>query len=158
MRPCGTEAAYYRHRYRGEEPCLEDRKAAADASRDRERAKGRPEKRRARHGTTSRYVAGCRCVFCRDAHAEYMRAFRKGKRPRRPKERAWAMRDEVFDFLELEGWSTAVEIADRFGRNVDSVERTLRKLRDDGLIESKQVEMAYASNGTHEARTEWRAS
>ena len=72
-------------------------------------------------------------------------------------QKAWKLKDEVLDFLELEGWATALEIADRFGRHVDSVERTLRQLRAAGQVESKVVELAHANHGgAFESRTEWR--
>lgn len=32
---------------------------------------GLPHKQKAQHGTRSKYVAGCRCQDCRDAHATY---------------------------------------------------------------------------------------
>lgn len=35
------------------------------------RALGLPHRRRAQHGQRSRYVAGCRCDLCRDAHRVY---------------------------------------------------------------------------------------
>lgn len=41
----------------------------------------RPQKStRDLHGTNNRYVAGCSCLACCDAHAEYMRENREGRR------------------------------------------------------------------------------
>jgi hypothetical protein len=70
-------------------------------------------------------------------------------------QKAWKLRDELIDFLELEGWATAAEMSARFDRHIDSVERTLRKLRSEGLVTSKVVVLAYSSQSTYETRTEW---
>lgn len=73
-------------------------------------------------------------------------------------QKAWTMRDEILDFFELEGWATASELAYRFGRNVEAVERVLRKLRAEGLLRSRFVELAFANGKERlEGRTEWRA-
>lgn len=72
---------------------------------------------------------------------------------------AWTMRDELLDWLSLEGtWATALEAAERFDRNLHAVERTLRKLRDEGLVESRVMELARTTDGGYERRTEWRIS
>lgn len=71
----------------------------------------------------------------------------------------WTMRDELLDWLSVEGsWATALEAAERFDRNLDAVERTLRKLRDNGLVESRTMELARVADGGYERRTEWRIS
>ena len=50
---------------------------------DLAKALGRPWRRRAQHGTRSRYVAGCRCDLCRDAHRVYEHERRLWARSRR---------------------------------------------------------------------------
>lgn len=108
-------------------------------------------------GTTAAYYRHIRngeetCQPCRDAMTAQRRRYARAKRERR-----WTMREELLDWLSLEGtWSTAFEAAERFGRNADYVERTLRKLRDDGLVESRVVELARVADGGYERRTEWR--
>jgi DNA-binding transcriptional ArsR family regulator len=72
-------------------------------------------------------------------------------------QKAWTVRDEILDFLDLEGWATAVEIADRFNRHIDSVERVLRLLRNDGLVKSRVMELAQGGHGGfYDIRTEWK--
>lgn len=160
-RPCGTEAAYYRHRFRGEEPCDIDREAVNAAATRRRRAKGVKPLPKAKHGTPSKYAGGCRCVFCRDAQAEYMRSWRSGK-PKtvaRRESKAWKLREDVLDRVSLDGWVTAAMLAMESGRNVQAVQRVLRGLRDDGLVESRVVQLAYATDRAGmEARLEWRAT
>lgn len=159
MKPCGTEAAYYRHRYRGETPCPEDVQAVAQESRRRAREKGVPPLRKAKHGTTSKYVAGCRCAFCRDAQTEYMRTWRAGKPkvPTRRERKAWLMRMDILDRLEMEGWVSTAMLAMEHGASLDSVERVLRRLRAEGLVVSRRVDLAYSEKAkAMESRTEWR--
>lgn len=153
MKPCGTEAAYYRHRGRGEEPCPEDREAVAEANRKRRRAKGVRPFTPARHGTHSKYVAGCRCGACRGAHAAYQAKFRNGGTRR---ERwAWKLADQVKDWLMLDGgWLTADGLALECDANPESVERVLRRLRNEGVVESRVVELA--GQRRREQRLEWR--
>lgn len=154
--PCGTRAAAKRHRRRGEAPCGDCRQA----ERDYERSLYVPSPRRKpRHGTISKYTLGCRCGACRESWAEYQRDWRRGRSRKRQRrnERAWKLRDDVVDFLELEGWATTHEIAERFGRNEGSVKRVLLRLRSEGVVESRVVELALTSNrATLDRRTEWR--
>jgi hypothetical protein len=80
LRPCGTAAAYQRHRVNGEKPCLVCRLAKCE----RERAKRvlKPPREllpctASRHGATNAaYTAGCRCPEARAAHAEWGRKYR----------------------------------------------------------------------------------
>lgn len=108
-------------------------------------------------GTTAAYFRHIRageetCQPCRDA----MTAQRK-RYPKSNRERAWTMQDELLDWLSVEGtWSTALEAAERFDRNLDSTDRALRKLRDKGLVESRIVELARVTDGGYDKRTEWR--
>jgi DNA-binding transcriptional ArsR family regulator len=101
--------------------------------------------RHIRHGETP-------CDECREAASAYRNRF-----PRRRPESAWTMRDEIVDFLGLEGSATVAEIAARFGRHIDSVERVLRILRDEELVASRTFELATASHRLgYDRRTEWR--
>lgn len=70
--PCGTPAAYFRHRYHGEEPCPEDRAAWAARKNGYDRRRGAKPRRKPRHGTWSAYTnLGCRCPACHEAMLEY---------------------------------------------------------------------------------------
>lgn len=110
-------------------------------------------------GTTAAYFRHIRageetCQPCRDAMTNQRKRYGRSKR-----ERAWTIQDELVDWLSVEGtWATAFEAAERFGRNVDSVERALRKLRGKGLVESRTVDLARVADGGYERRTEWRVS
>lgn len=79
LRPCGTVAAYRRHRNHGETPCEACRAAVAAYS----RARYIPSTRQlAPHGTEAayhrHYTYGQRpCLACVDAHAAYLRAYRR---------------------------------------------------------------------------------
>lgn len=66
LKPCGTSAAYRRHLRRDETPC----EACTAAEAERSRPVGAPPRKKAEHGTQSKYSAGCRCEPCRDAHRE----------------------------------------------------------------------------------------
>lgn len=106
------------------------------------------------HGTNSAYQAGCRCQPCRDAHAEYMRGYQQRRR-RFGNQEAWKLADELLDRLSLDGgWLTSEGLAMELDRHVESMDRILRRLRREGTVESRIVELA----GTHrDQRTEWRA-
>lgn len=108
-------------------------------------------------GTTAAYFRHIRngettCQPCRDAMTNQRRRY-----ARTPRERKWTMQDELLDWLSVEGtWSTALEAAERFDRNLESTERALRKLRDKGLVESRIVELARVADGGYDRRIEWR--
>lgn len=142
------------------DPC---REAHAEYMRDYRRRKGAIPFRPWRHGmSTTGYQRGCRCQACWDAYNEYQRDRRRGETKTRQlaRQRAWKLRDEVLDWLELDGgWLTADGLSADLDRNHQSLERTLRILRDEGLVQSRLVELAHTStgNGYHQ-RTEWRAT
>lgn len=80
LKPCGTTAAYNRHRARNEEPCADcteaNRKRVAEL-----RKQPRPRKA-AQHGTPSGAVAHYRnktalCEPCKQARSEYRNGFKK---------------------------------------------------------------------------------
>lgn len=75
LRPCGTEAAYYRHRRRGETPCDECRRGRAEHL----VARGVTRKvfKAGEHGTNYMYSAGCRCDDCRRARRDHQREYRR---------------------------------------------------------------------------------
>lgn len=149
----GTTSAYARG-------CRCDACRAAQAAYMREyrhRNGSRPF-RQWQHGSVTGYQKGCRCEPCKGAHSDYQRQYRSRRRRELRKQPAWTIADEVLDFLQLEGWATASELAYRFGRNVEAVERVLRKLRAEGLLRSRFVELAFANGKERlEGRTEWRA-
>lgn len=99
MQPCGTVAAYARHRYHGEEPCPEDYAAKAEQARRRRQARGAKPRRKPRHGTYSMYATyECRCRACRDAARDYKADHRAGqlRRSRRPA----SIAELILDILE----------------------------------------------------------
>lgn len=92
------------------------------------------------------------CDACRQAATEYRRRY---PRTKEPQERAWKARDAILDWLNLDGgWLTSDGLALDLGRNRQAVERVLRQLRDEGLVESRIL--VLSSSGTGQARTEWR--
>lgn len=101
------------------------------------------------HGTNSCYSGGCRCQPCKDAHAAYFRTYQ------RRSEEASKLADQVVDWLSLDGgWLTSEGLAMELDRSVGWMDRVLRRLRSEGVVESRVVELA----GTHrDQRTEWRA-
>lgn len=111
------------------------------------------------------------CDLCRKARADYAREWRK-KHPgyyssgkvrtrklKRQPERKWRGYDLTIDHLTIDGgWLTADGIGLAINRDPDTVERHLRKLRSEGLVESRLVELsALDGNKYREARTEWKA-
>lgn len=85
LQPCGTRAAYRRHKRHGETPCPPCREAMAALSRaDRARRSGPVTPRALQpipHGTDAGYNAHCRrkeplCDECRKAHNKALRAYR----------------------------------------------------------------------------------
>lgn len=104
LKPCGTEAAYYRHRRAGETPCdaCVDGLAEARLNRGVTKRKRRPS----RHGTNSMYVQGCRCDDCRSGHAAYMREYNAGR------QRAVAenTRDVIIDQMLTDGRPMAAAV------------------------------------------------
>lgn len=110
-------------------------------------------------GTSAAYFRHIRkgetpCAPCRTAETR-----RRSQYPRRRGERmqrAWTMRDELADWLSLDGgWLTADGLASDFQRHPDSVWKVLRQLEDEGLVVRRVVELAW-SGGSYESRTEWR--
>lgn len=93
------------------------------------------------------------CDPCRKAATAYRNRFDK-QRP----ERAFLMREKLLDWLFVDGgWLTAEGMAADLAHNTDSVERVLRRLRDEGYVESRIVELAHTSRGSsYDSRTEWR--
>ena len=88
LKPCGTRAAYQRHRRAGEEPCDPCREAMRAANRQFEESRP-PRKRNRRElkpcGTRAAYARHRRngetpCDACRAAYSEYINAYKKRKR------------------------------------------------------------------------------
>lgn len=105
-------------------------------------------------GTSAAYFRHIRrgeptCEPCMKAEA-----LRRRQYPRKAGgQRSWTMRDEVTDWLFLDGgWLTVAGIAGRFDRHPDSVWRVLRQLEGEGLVERRVVELA----GFDDQRTEWK--
>lgn len=68
---------------------------------------------------------------------------------RERRERAWTITDRVGDVLDVErGWWTAEALSDRLDANVETVSRILWKLRDDGRLRSRVVELTTRSSYT----------
>lgn len=74
LKPCGTPAAYRRHLRHGEAAC----QACLDAEAARSRLEGNAPFQPARHGTKSKYDAGCRCEPCTRANRVSMERWREG--------------------------------------------------------------------------------
>ena len=72
LKPCGTDAAYRRHRRHGEKPCDTCREAHNARKRKTDRGPRLP----APHGTASKYNTGCRCEPCSAAQRARNRAWR----------------------------------------------------------------------------------
>ena len=75
------------------------------------------------HGTNGRYIAGCSCIPCCDAHAAYMREARDGRTYRRQSMSTKQAQQHVRKLLES---LTVSEVARRSG--VDRI--TIRGIRD----------------------------
>ena len=66
-------------------------------------------------------------------------------------------KDRITDLLEIEGgWWTAAGISLRLGLNEDSVLRSLVRMRNRGVVESRRVELSYGDGHSWQARQEWR--
>lgn len=99
LKPCGTRAAYDRHRRNGETPCDDCRDAANEQRRQKEAAQQAKQKPPAKCGTMRGYRVHRRrgedpCKACSAANAERVRQVReknagKPKAPRKPRP-AWA--------------------------------------------------------------------
>ena len=143
LKPCGTEAAYYRHRYNNEQPCQACVEGRKQAVRDRN---GMRPFRPARCGTLSgrqRHLSRGEpvCRACNDAQAEYMRDSRRGdtRRRQRTRERSYNLTDRIYDFLQVDGgWWTLHGLAARFDADPRSVTRSLSALGDH--VESRHVQ------------------
>lgn len=75
------------------------------------------------HGTNGRYIAGCSCLPCCDAHAAYMRESRNGRTYRRQSVSTKQAQRYVRNLLDT---LTVAEVARRSG--VDRM--TIRAIRD----------------------------
>lgn len=129
VKPCGTVAAYHRHRYYGEEPCPEDRAAWSAWNRAYNKARRTPKPR-------------------------------PEPKPVKPKpERKWRTYDRARDLLFLDGgWLTSDGIAADIGRDPVTVERALRRLKQEGLVECRLVELASADRRNRDKRMEWKST
>lgn len=81
-------------------------------------------------------------------------------RLRRTNQPGWFARDKIIDWLSIDGgWLTAQGLAADLGHSVEMVEKVLRDLRREGVVESRLVELAY-SGRSHgfDRRTEWRTA
>lgn len=144
LRPCGTQAAYYRHRRRGETPCAGCRQAATDYEADRRRRLGRPSRASWRPpacGTPAGYQYHRRlgeptCRQCRDAwnHDQQQRRVAKAQRPQ-------SIPGCIADVLETAGISMSwrslsawvVELHPEWAET--TVKRTLERLVKEGRVE-----------------------
>lgn len=133
VKPCGTVAAYHRHRYYGEEPCPEDRAAWSAWNRAYNKARRTPKPKPEPEP--------------------------KPKRVRPKPERKWRTYDRTRDLLFLDGgWLTSEGIAVDLGCDPATVERALRRLRREGLVESRLVGLASADRRNRDKRTEWKST
>lgn len=87
LKPCGTTAAYERHRSRGETPCEACRKANTEAKRARN-CTPTPERRKPiAHGTYAgyrqhAYRGETPCAECRQASSDYQKSKRSNPTPK----------------------------------------------------------------------------
>lgn len=80
----------------------------------------------------------------------------------RTREKAPTLAESTHDRLSIEGdWITAACLAMLMGRLEESVTRILYRLRAEGLVESRVVDLARVGSGPRpqrlESRQEWRA-
>ena len=139
LRPCGTEAAYARHRLRGEPSCDECKAGVAVARNEQRRAKGIAPRLAPRHGTYSGYIrlhSGAKaCRPCLDAHAAYLREWRAKVR-RRVRRGKWI--DVAYDYLETHGpieMAPLIEmIQERHPEAVrDTIRQSVNRFVQDGI-------------------------
>ena len=91
-------------------------------------------------------------------HREYRTMVKAGLRvpQKRKAERQYVTRN-VLDLLELDGgWLTAEGLALDLGFDPETVDRTLYRLRQKNLVQSRVVELALSSAGRLQSRSEWR--
>ena len=75
---------------------------------------------------------------------------------KRQAERQYVTRN-LLDLLELDGgWLTSEGLALDLGFDPQTVDRTLYRLRQKNLVESRVVELALSSGGRLQSRSEWR--
>lgn len=84
LKPCGTAAAWRRHKRHGEEPCAACRKAHSRSITEHRRKPWAPRELRP-HGTEACYQRELRsgegtCFKCRLAHSEYVAKYVARKR------------------------------------------------------------------------------
>ncbi len=141
LRPCGTEAAYARHRRRGEPTCATCKAGVTDARRQQRRAKGIRPRTTPQHGTYSGYIrlhaaTGAEpCLPCLDAHATYLREWRARGR-RRDRRGSWV--EVALDYLETHGpieMTQLIEaIQERHPEVVrDTIRQSVNRFVQDGL-------------------------
>lgn len=75
------------------------------------------------HGTNNRYAAGCSCIECCDAHAEYMRSSRVGRQYVNRRVAAEPTRNRLLSILRV---LSLAEVSRRSGLN----RWTIRNIRD----------------------------
>lgn len=84
LKPCGTHAAYARHRARGEEPCQPCREAERSYQRGEVRSPRPADVCGTRAGyQRHRYRREQACLACCDAAAEYVRQRREEQKRKR---------------------------------------------------------------------------
>ena len=159
LRPCGTEAAYARHRRNGESPCDACRAGVALVRRDQRRAKGIRPRLEPQHGTYSGYIrlhvlSGVEaCRPCLDAHATYLREWRAKVR-RRDRRGKWV--DVVYDYLETFGpieMSPLIEtIQERHPEAVcDTIRQAVNRFVQDGIAWRDDYERPFLYGVADEA-------
>lgn len=89
------------------------------------------------------------CDPCREARREYNRLLKRKHRG----ERMWGVKDRVLDVLQLSpGWWDVYVLAARVEARPDTVRTALRRLRAEGLVESRE---SWVSD--NEQLLEWRS-
>ena len=141
--PCGTYAAYERHRRAGETPCDACYEGLRRYSRERYAVRvGRPVRRwqRVQCGTNSGYIDHVTkrtepCAKCRKAHRDYMRKYRRKDVP--------TLAESIIDVLVTQDRWLSSELIEAMVLDLhpewkrQSVRRKVLELAANGVIERR---------------------
>lgn len=146
LKPCGTRAAYSRHRYRGEEPCPACFEANADYNsryRGKRKTEYKPRNPIAMCGTDSGYYRHRNknetpCRECKRAHAERQRLY-SGWMPRDRSTQAETIVDVL---ITHDRWMTSENVID-WVQDIhpnwpeQSIRRNLQRLIKADIVQSR---------------------
>ena len=141
LQPCGTDAAYRRHRYNGEDPCAECHAARNREQREYNWSNGIHQERVvAECGTVSawnrhQYRNEPTDALCRQAHAEDMKRWHYNTRLRARRGR---IPDVIDDYVEtygpLELRELVLLIQERHEMAESSIRRAANRMMSDGRL------------------------